>query len=66
MHEYQLHILAPIERPLFRRTIVARDDEEAKRLAREKYESLRHPAVEFDRFVLYDGERVVEEHVEKG
>jgi hypothetical protein len=63
MRSYKLEVLeVPDERLRHRRDIRASDDAEAIRLADEFYDSLATDAeVRLDRYVLYDGERVVHE-----
>ncbi|TIO74440.1 MAG: hypothetical protein E5X74_18740 [Mesorhizobium sp.] len=64
MTQYQLDILEPPdERLRHRRKFEVRDDKEAIKRAHELYSRFR-VGVTLDRFVLYDGDRVVDEYVE--
>lgn len=64
MTEYRLDILEPPnERLRLRRKFQASDDKEAIKRAHELYSRFR-VGVTLDRYVLYDGDRVVDEYVE--
>lgn len=65
MPTYKLEVFEPPhERLLHRRRVQASDDEEAVRLADEFYDGLAaDPNVRLDRYVLYEGDRVVCERV---
>ncbi len=66
MPRYKLEVFEPPNEQLrHRREIQASDDKEAIRLAGEFYDSIAaDPNVRLDRYVLYDGDRVVHERVE--
>ncbi|RUV91409.1 MULTISPECIES: hypothetical protein [unclassified Mesorhizobium] len=64
MTQYRLEILEPPdERLRHRRKFEAPDDKEAIKRAHELYSRFR-VGVTLDRYVLYDGDRVVDEYIE--
>jgi hypothetical protein len=60
---YKLEVFEPPERLRHRREIQASDEAEAIKRANEFYDSIAND-VTLDRYVLYDGDRVVHERVE--
>lgn len=65
MPEYKLDVLEPPDEQLrHRRIIQAADDDEAIRRADEFYDGIAaDPHVALDRYVLYQGERIVRERI---
>jgi hypothetical protein len=62
---YRMEVFAaPDQRLRLRRNVQASDDAEAIQIANALYDALAAD-VALDRYVLYDGERVVHEHVGK-
>jgi len=63
MPTYRMEVLLPGEQRFVTRDLIAADKADALAQAHKQYAIISGPGLALDRFVLYEGDRVLDEHV---